>query len=207
MQEKNPFPLEQLGAHHPSFLRKIIFFIDFEDLGKVLVSSSIFTKSLSKEDLQLLKDKFLEQKIDVLGPVEERYFVDPRGRRQGLGIRTLYQTQFFREAHYVNGVYEGLLREWWGHRKKRSTIPSMEAHYKKGKRDGKTTAWHENGAKKAEHNYKEGVPDGLWRYWHDNGVLSEEFTYQDGKKHGHFLRIDKDGEILEEGTYEEWEMV
>ncbi len=55
-------------------------------------------------------------------------------------------------------------------------------HFKKGKKDGPYTEWHENGKKSVEATFKDGEPVGLWTRWHENGQKQIEATFKDGER-------------------------
>ena len=56
-----------------------------------------------------------------------------------------------------------------------------EANWKDSKRDGLSTEWHENGQKKSESNWKDGCADGLANTWYKNGQKKAEANWEEDK--------------------------
>ncbi len=78
-----------------------------------------------------------------------------------------------------------------------------EINYKDGKKDGKFTAWHENGQIEAEGNYKDGKEHGKFTWWYENGQIEVEGNYKDGKEHGKFTWWYENGQKRTEGNYKD----
>ena len=55
------------------------------------------------------------------------------------------------------------------------------ATYKKGKPDGRSLTWHENGQTKSETNWKNGQMDGTLTLWHKNGKKMLQGAVKGGK--------------------------
>ncbi|MDB4739195.1 hypothetical protein OAF91_02235, partial [Akkermansiaceae bacterium] len=53
--------------------------------------------------------------------------------------------------------------------------------YKKGKPDGHSVAWYENGQKESESNWEDGKMEGVAIFWHKNGKKMAQGTAKGGK--------------------------
>ena len=81
------------------------------------------------------------------------------------------------EAHYKNGIENGLRTEWrWDNGKKH-----IEAHFHDGNLDGTYKDWHSNGFRANIGQYKNGKEDGLWVIWSKDGKTKSEKYFKDGK--------------------------
>jgi hypothetical protein len=60
--------------------------------------------------------------------------------------------------------------------------PSMETHYKNGKKDGPSTSWFENGNVRMQSSYKDGKRDGRWVKWNANGQIQFQKVYRNGMR-------------------------
>ncbi len=94
---------------------------------------------------------------------EEINHTDSNGLRQGLwkirygtdGAGGMY------EGHYVNGMVNGLWRDWYG-----------------------------NGALRSEVYYVNGLRNGSWKYWYQDGTLIWEGYYVNVTQEGEKIRDD-----------------
>jgi hypothetical protein len=95
------------------------------------------------------------------------------------------------EAHYKNGVPDGLGTYWYEGGQK-----IEEGQFKNGKKDGLWTSWYENGQKWTENHWKDGKLDGLETHWHENGQKSYEGHNKNGVPDGLWPFWDKNGEAV-----------
>ena len=83
------------------------------------------------------------------------------------------------EITFVNGIKEGLEKEWFKNGKLR-----YEGNMKNNKEDGVSRYYHENGTLSWEVNYKNGVIEGLEKEWFENGKLRYEGNMKNNKVDG-----------------------
>ncbi len=53
----------------------------------------------------------------------------------------------------------------------------LEGSYDKGKKHGKSIAWHPNGVKWQIKDYSFGNPTGIWKKWDEQGNLISEVSH------------------------------
>ncbi len=56
--------------------------------------------------------------------------------------------------------------------------PWSEVVYIRGKRNGRTTSWHENGQLRYSGFYKDDAEAGKWKYFDESGKLAQEVDYK-----------------------------
>ena len=93
--------------------------------------------------------------------------------KEGLPINKTSRKTPWTEGTYLNGKYEGRMRNWT-----RSGQIIIDAFYINGKQDGLWRRWYDNGQLDAYGKYKNGIKVGVWRYWEENGAekQSEDFN-------------------------------
>ena len=79
------------------------------------------------------------------------------------------------------------------------------ATFKKGKQNGLSRTWYDNGQLFREVNYKDGKADGLRRGWYDNGQLEHETNFKDNKENGLHRTWHDNGQLKYEGNHKEGE--
>ncbi len=67
---------------------------------------------------------------------------------------------------------------------------------KDGKKNGKWTAWYENGQMASEGSYQEDKKNGKWTAWYKNGQMASEGSYQEDKKIGKWTEWYENGQIF-----------
>ncbi len=65
-----------------------------------------------------------------------------------------------------------------------------------GKKNGKWTAWYENGQMALEGSYQEDKKNGKWTAWYKNGQMASEGSYQEDKKNGKWTEWYENGQIF-----------
>jgi antitoxin component YwqK of YwqJK toxin-antitoxin module len=76
-----------------------------------------------------------------------------------------------------------------------------EMAFKNDKPDGKTLAWFESGKKKMQGQSVDGVACGTWTEWYENGQVESKGDYVEGERHGNWQFWKPDGEMLETVEY------
>ena len=92
--------------------------------------------------------------------------------KEGLPINKTSRKTPWTEGTYLNGKYEGRMRNWT-----RSGQIIIDAFYINGKQDGLWRRWYDNGQLDAYGKYKNGIKVGVWRYWEENGVEKQSKDY------------------------------
>ena len=87
-----------------------------------------------------------------------------------------------------------------------NSLKKEETNYKKGKEDGPSTQWYEDGDKKLEINYKDGKQDGLMTTWRENGLKWVEVNWKNGKRHDLITEWHENGQKLMEANYKDDEL-
>ncbi|MBY0245177.1 MAG: hypothetical protein K2Q03_06975 [Sphingobacteriaceae bacterium] len=106
-------------------------------------------------------------------------------------------------SSYINGLQNGIEKKWFPNGQKMET-----RNFKNGQKNGKQTAFWENGNKKFEFiakndvyegemkewniegklihlaNYKNGQENGIQKLWYDNGKIRANYVLIDGKRYG-----------------------
>jgi antitoxin component YwqK of YwqJK toxin-antitoxin module len=118
--------------------------------------------------------KVVEQKYPDGSPQLERYFKED-GQKKELVKEVLY----------------------WPNKTKK-----IEGGYQDSLRDGRWTAWFENGNKWSEGNYIKGVEDGLKNVWYESGKLFYSGQFKNGKKIGIWKIYDEKGVLAQEIDYD-----
>ncbi len=66
-------------------------------------------------------------------------------------------------------------------------------------KDGRWTAWHENGQMRGDGDYQNGKREGVWTFWHENGQKHREGEYKNGKREGSWASWYRNGQKCFEG--------
>ena len=74
---------------------------------------------------------------------------------------------------------------------------ATETEVRRGRRHGRSVAYHENGKRFLEEEYRNGKKDGVQRQWYDNGQLWREGTFRDGLQEGMASEWNEDGQLSE----------
>lgn len=188
--------LEELNTHHSSLLRSVVFSIDDpKTLGSAL-RCSLFMNSLEKGDLDLLFKKFLVEKIEGNEKRKLTWFVDPKGRIQGV-FRVFCGDLVIHEAIYKNNVREKSTR--W---KMDGTLHSERVTLGEPKlRKLSVKMWREDGTLKEEFTTEKGVKVGIYKSWRSNGLPMSESNNVNGKREGVCKYWSRSG-VLTEAYYE-----
>jgi antitoxin component YwqK of YwqJK toxin-antitoxin module len=83
------------------------------------------------------------------------------------------------KSGYLNGLLSGLTQKWY----KKNALKE-ERHYSKGAKNGKQTAYWENGKKKFEFIAKNDTYEGELKEWNVNGSLIHLATFKNGQEEG-----------------------
>ncbi len=86
---------------------------------------------------------------------------------------------------------------YWPSEKKK-----IEGSYKNDQRDGKWTAWFENGNKWSEGNYINGIDDGEKSVWYENGQVFYKGQFKMGIKVGIWKIYNETGKLTQEINYD-----
>lgn len=86
---------------------------------------------------------------------------------------------------------------YWPSEKKK-----IEGSYKNEQRDGKWTAWFENGNKWSEGSYVNGIDDGEKTVWYENGQIFYNGQFKMGNKVGVWKIYDETGKLVQEINYD-----
>jgi uncharacterized protein len=97
---------------------------------------------------------------------------------------------------YRDNLLEGPLIRYYPHNRKKE-----EQRYSRGKPDGLSTVWYEDGGKLSETTYSNGVLSGPYREYHPNQRIRIEGQYLDGFFSGRWLYSDFNGDIIGEGQF------
>jgi antitoxin component YwqK of YwqJK toxin-antitoxin module len=80
---------------------------------------------------------------------------------------------------YHNGLLTGLTKKWYANK-----ILMEERYFEAGKKNGKQTAYWENGKKKFEYMAKKDVYEGEMTEWAPNGEINHIGNYVNGQEEG-----------------------
>ncbi len=78
---------------------------------------------------------------------------------------------------------------------------SLQGHFRDGKEDGVWTTWRENGRKRWEGHRKNGVNHGSWTMWHESGNKKSEGVYENGLKEGEEIIWYQNGRVWQRRSY------
>ena len=76
-----------------------------------------------------------------------------------------------------------------------------EAEFEKGKLDGLSRVWDEDGVLISESDYSNGQPHGIWKRYHPIGSIMYEVHYEYGKKNGHEKWFYEYGQVKSEQEF------
>ncbi|MGI6292418.1 MAG: toxin-antitoxin system YwqK family antitoxin [Bacteroidales bacterium] len=68
-------------------------------------------------------------------------------------------------------------------------------------RDGKWTAWFENGKKNSEGTYVNGKEEGKYTVWYPNGKIRYTGYYKNGERNGKWKFYNEEGKLINEIDY------
>lgn len=77
-----------------------------------------------------------------------------------------------------------------------------EIHFYKGKRQGETNSWHENGERAGLETYQQDVLHGPIEYWNEHGKPTLQGEYLNGIKHGRWKMWAPNGKQTLDATYQ-----
>ena len=124
----------------------------------------------NKEDLRLIKT------------INEEYYVDSEGRRQGKCIEYSSLGNIWGICNYVDNKKDGeFIRYYYD-----IDIILFKCNFSKGLFDGEYIQYYESKRKSLEGNYVKGKKEGYWLYFEDEeNAIHKIIYYKDGKKCDH----------------------
>jgi len=127
---------------------------------------------------------FVSCKPEISKVVEQRY---PDGSPQ--------LERFFKGEGSKKELVKEIL--YWPNKNKK-----IEGSYQDSLREGKWTAWFENGIKWSEGNYSKGIDDGDKKVWRETGKLIYSGKFKKGIKVGTWKFYDEKGVLAQEVDYD-----
>lgn len=155
-------------ALHPEMIRLIILEIsDAKSFGNILLTSSVFSKSLiMSDDMKNIKKRFSKpQKYKDSLRFYETYFVLPNKNRHG---------KFKKFNWHFSHTGDKKI--------------TMKGKYDNGKKIGLWVEYYENGNLKLEVTYDNGLKHGSFKEWALDETLLQEGFYKNDKKEGEWKR-------------------
>jgi len=83
------------------------------------------------------------------------------------------------ESNMVNGLQQGLEKQWYPSGKLKSEVP-----FEQGKPNGLAIQYWEKGTKKSEGQYQNGVEQGTHTWWFEDGSKDQQVDYEQGIVNG-----------------------
>jgi antitoxin component YwqK of YwqJK toxin-antitoxin module len=101
---------------------------------------------------------------------------------------------------YAKGVFEGTFRDsTWNFFK--GDLVVLTENYRVGKKEGKATAFGQDGKVIAEKEWKNDLEDGICKEYYPTGIKKNEVSYTEGKRNGQAVFYDENGLKSMEGSY------
>ena len=190
-----------------------LFVKDPKTLGQLLLSNSIFSKSLNLNPLTQQWYQETRKSFNTLVKIKEcngykkEYWVNPKGKKEGEHRRWHYNGKLSKQSFYVHGEREGEYKEWYPSSERDQlwkqsfyVNDEIEGEYKEwwynngqllklcfyinGKLEGEYKEWYNNGQLLKQSFYVNGKREGEYKDWHSNGQLCSQSFYVNGKREG-----------------------
>jgi antitoxin component YwqK of YwqJK toxin-antitoxin module len=100
------------------------------------------------------------------------------------------------EDYYVHGIRNGKRTAWYDDGLMWSTGEMVD-----GREDGLWISWYRNGKKAKVSHFKKGAWHGLYTYWHPNGEKRSEVEFVMGKRQGKYFEWDEFGTLVKQFDY------
>ncbi|MEM6723869.1 MAG: toxin-antitoxin system YwqK family antitoxin [Bacteroidota bacterium] len=100
------------------------------------------------------------------------------------------------EANMVDGVQQGIEKQWYPSGKLKSEVP-----FEQGKPNGLAVQYWENGNKRSEGQFLVGYEEGIHNWWFEDGAKDQQVEYQAGTVNGFVKNWYPDGTLKLQSSY------
>ena len=102
------------------------------------------------------------------------------GKKEGISIAFDRRNRILLTEYYKNGVLDGQAINYSSY----NEYPLTEINYSKGKKNGPSKIFYDNGKLQEDATYKEDLKDGVARWFNRTGKLMAEYHYENGMFEG-----------------------